>query len=126
MQGATRYCVSIPDGYEQLYNRLIGKPPAEKPPLGKRKALPQRDVKTDFAVLTVSDLALDIAFHVLRTDIIGRPGNFLRSQPCVPAVKTRLLEEAVTELEHGGYLTIKATMSQPIACFTPESALFGL
>ena len=127
MQGATRYCVSIPDGYEQLYNRLIGKPPAEKPPLGKRKALPQRDVKTDFAVLTVSDLALDIAFHVLRTDIIGRPGNFLQFTALrdqFPAVKTRLLEEAVTELEHGGYLTIKATMSQPIACFTPETALY--
>lgn len=27
-------------------------------------------------------------------------------------------------LEHGGYLTIKATMSQPIACFTPETALY--
>jgi hypothetical protein len=47
-QGATRYCASTPDGYEQLYSRLVGKPPADKPPLGKRKALPQREVKTTF------------------------------------------------------------------------------
>ena len=38
IQGATRYCVSADYGYgyEQLYSRLIGKPPTEKPPLGKR------------------------------------------------------------------------------------------
>jgi hypothetical protein len=50
IQGATRYCVSTEDGYEQLYSRLIGRPPAEKPSLGKRKALPRREVKTDFAM----------------------------------------------------------------------------
>jgi SEFIR domain len=46
IQNTTRYCVST--DYEQLYSRLIGKPPADKPPLGKRKALPEREVKTDF------------------------------------------------------------------------------
>jgi len=53
IQGATRYCVSADYGYgyEQLYSRLIGKPPTEKPPLGKRKALPEREVKTDLARL---------------------------------------------------------------------------
>lgn len=53
LQGATRYCVSAGHGhgYEQLYNRLIGKPPAEKSPLGKRKVLPEREVKTDLAML---------------------------------------------------------------------------
>ena len=85
------------------------------------------DVKTDFAVLTVSDLALDIAFHLLRTDILGRPGNFvqftaLRDQ--FPAVEIRLLEEAVAELKHAGSLTTKATISQPIFCFTLETALY--
>jgi hypothetical protein len=49
-QGATRYCLGSPEGYEQLYSRLIGRPPAEKPPLGKRKALPRREVKTTFFV----------------------------------------------------------------------------
>src|SRR5260370_11589142 len=51
VQSATRYCVSSDDGYEQLYNRLIGKPPAEKPPLGKRRPLPEREVKTNIAML---------------------------------------------------------------------------
>jgi hypothetical protein len=51
-QGATRYCLNTNDGYEQLYNRLIGRPPAEKPPLGKRKQpLPEREVKTDLTAL---------------------------------------------------------------------------
>lgn len=53
LQGATRYCVTANHGhgYEQLYSRLIGKTLAEKPPLGKRKALPEREVKTDLAML---------------------------------------------------------------------------
>jgi hypothetical protein len=49
LQGATRYCI---DGeYENLYARLIGQPPAEKPPLGKRRPLPEREVKTNVAML---------------------------------------------------------------------------
>jgi hypothetical protein len=48
VQGATRYCINNNDAYEQLYSRLIGKPPTEKPPLGKLKALPQRKVRTTF------------------------------------------------------------------------------
>jgi hypothetical protein len=49
LQGATRYCLD--HEYEKLYKRLIGKPPAEKPPLGKRKPLPEREVKTNVAML---------------------------------------------------------------------------
>jgi hypothetical protein len=49
IQGATRYNLGAPDGYERLYSRLIGKPPAEKPPLGKRQALPQKEVRTTFS-----------------------------------------------------------------------------
>jgi hypothetical protein len=48
VQGATRYNLADPDGYERLYSRLIAKQPAEKLPLGKRKALPQREVRTTF------------------------------------------------------------------------------
>jgi hypothetical protein len=48
VQGATRYNLGSPEGYAQLYDRLIGKPPAEKPPLGDRKALPHREIKTTF------------------------------------------------------------------------------
>lgn len=58
LQGATRYC--LPDEYEKLYNRLIGKPPAEKPPLGKRKPLPEREVKTDVAMLVSLPIDLDL------------------------------------------------------------------
>jgi hypothetical protein len=50
LQGATRYCLSVPEGYDGLYTRLIGLPPTEKPPLGKRRALPPREVKTTFGV----------------------------------------------------------------------------
>jgi hypothetical protein len=50
-QGATRYCVSTDDGYEQLYSRLTRRPPAEKPPLGKREPLPEKEVKTNLTML---------------------------------------------------------------------------
>jgi hypothetical protein len=46
IQGATRYC--LPEDYGRLYSRLIGQQPVMKPPLGNRKALPQRKVKTTF------------------------------------------------------------------------------
>ena len=36
IQGATRYNLGAPEGYKRLYDRLIGKPPVEKPPLGER------------------------------------------------------------------------------------------
>jgi hypothetical protein len=45
LQGATRYF--IPADYERLYKRLIGESPGK--PLGKRKPLPQGEVKTDFS-----------------------------------------------------------------------------
>jgi TIR domain len=51
LQGATRYCISAADGYDQLYNRLVRRPPAERPPLGKRRALPEKDVKPDATTL---------------------------------------------------------------------------
>lgn len=79
------------------------------------------------ARVTVSDLALDIAFHVLRTDNIGWSGNFFQFtalQDHFSSVETPLLEEAVAELKHGGYLAIFATANQPIVCFTPETALY--
>jgi hypothetical protein len=77
--------------------------------------------------ITVSNLALEIAFYVLRTDNIGRSGNlfqFTALRDHFSSVETPLLEEAVAELEHSGYLSIFATMSQPISCFTPETALY--
>jgi hypothetical protein len=49
IKGATFYCVSTPEGYDDLYYRLLNKTKTEKPKLGKRRALPQKEVKTDFA-----------------------------------------------------------------------------
>jgi SEFIR domain len=73
IQGVTRYNLGAPDGYERLYSRLIGKPLAEKPPLGKRKSLPQLAVRTTFsyssstvATLTKLDLNLREAMDYLQ------------------------------------------------------------
>jgi hypothetical protein len=73
IQGVTRYNLGAPDGYERLYSRLIGKPPAEKPPLGEGKSLPQREVRTTFfypsptvATLTKLDLHLREAMDYLQ------------------------------------------------------------
>jgi hypothetical protein len=73
IQGATRYNLGAPNGYGRLYSRLIGKPLAEKPPLGKRKSLPQRAVRTTFsyssstvATLTKLDLNLREAMNYLQ------------------------------------------------------------
>jgi len=73
IQGATRYNLGAPDGYERLYSRLIGKPPVEKPPLGEGNSLPQREVRTTFsyssptvATLTKLDLHLREAMDYLQ------------------------------------------------------------
>jgi len=49
LQGASRFLVNTDAGYERLYARLLGIPPAQKPRLGTRKPLPRRAVKTDVA-----------------------------------------------------------------------------
>lgn len=60
LQGASFFPVDNDAGYERLYNRLLGRAPAEKPPLGERRALPQKEVKTDFVAYVASpiDVAL--------------------------------------------------------------------
>jgi hypothetical protein len=47
LQGASYFVVDTEEGYQRLYNRLLGRPPAEKPPLGKLAAMPRKAVKTD-------------------------------------------------------------------------------
>lgn len=49
LQGATRYCVDTPQGYEDLYRRLTDQPYTKKPKLGELRALPARERKQDFA-----------------------------------------------------------------------------
>jgi SEFIR domain len=74
LQGATRY--RLYDEYEKLYSRLIGKPPAEKPPLGKRKPLPEREVKTDVAMLLSHPVDTDLWNQAnWRATVFGLPQN---------------------------------------------------
>lgn len=47
LQGASYFVVDTDDGYERLHNRLLGRSPAEKPPLGKPAAKPKKPVQTD-------------------------------------------------------------------------------
>ncbi len=49
IKGATHYCVETTEGYDDLYYRLINRAKTEKPEIGDRRLLPQKEVKTDFA-----------------------------------------------------------------------------
>jgi len=48
LQGASFFNIETNEGYERLHRRLLGVPLAEKPPLGERKAMPKKEVKTNF------------------------------------------------------------------------------
>ncbi|MDP3910121.1 MAG: TIR domain-containing protein [Gemmatimonadales bacterium] len=47
LRGSTVYVLDATGGYDDLYARLTGTAGAAKPPLGKRRALPAKPVKTD-------------------------------------------------------------------------------
>lgn len=49
IKSVTYYCVETTEGYDDLYYRLINRAKTEKPELGDRRPLPQKEVKTDFA-----------------------------------------------------------------------------
>jgi hypothetical protein len=48
LQGASFFNIETDEGYKRLHRRLLGVPQAEKPPLGEHKAMPKKEVKTDF------------------------------------------------------------------------------
>jgi len=56
LQGASHFTVDTEVGYDRLYNRLLGRPPAEKPPLGQRKPLPKKEAKTDLTAYIVAPI----------------------------------------------------------------------
>ena|ERR1039457_4069290 len=60
LQGASYFAVDSEPGYQRLYSRLLGKPPAERPPLGQRKSLPKREVKTDLTAYIVSPIDIPL------------------------------------------------------------------
>jgi hypothetical protein len=59
LQGASFSSLEGYNGYDRLYGRLLGKPQAEKPPLGQRRAKPKKEVKTDF--VTYIESPIDVA-----------------------------------------------------------------
>lgn len=75
---------------------------------------------------TLGALALDVAFHVLRTNDTGRgsPIGLNALQEAFPGVEKTLLEEAVAELSHRGYIGSSAAIGHPLVKFRPTSALF--
>lgn len=60
LQGTTIYNLESINDYDKLYYRLIGKPFVEKPPLGKRRPLPEKEVKTDVAMYLSIPIDVDL------------------------------------------------------------------
>lgn len=60
LQGASYFCVDTQEGYEDLYNRLLNRPKAEKPALGKLRPLPQKPVKTNPIIYLTGPIDVDL------------------------------------------------------------------
>jgi hypothetical protein len=93
LNSVTRYCVDTEDGYDKLYRRLTAQHAIEKPPLGERQQLPQRNRRS-----RPIERRLDQASNV---DIVSST-TFSFSHPGVP----------VNEVRHDNYLkTIAKTLT---------------
>lgn len=60
LQGVTSYCINTQDGYDDLYYRLLNKPKAEKPELGKLRPLPEKPVKTNPIMYLTGPIDVDL------------------------------------------------------------------
>lgn len=61
LQSASYYCVkNTQDGYDNLYYRLLNKPKAEKPALGKLRPLPERPIKTNPIMYLTGPIDVDL------------------------------------------------------------------
>lgn len=60
IQGATNYCVSTQEGYDELYYRLINRPKIAKPELGKMRPLPEKPVKTNPIAYLTGPIDVDL------------------------------------------------------------------
>jgi hypothetical protein len=60
LKGTTIYALDGGSGYDGLYGRLSDVPPAVKPPLGKRHALPKKSVKTNPALYVTGPIDVDL------------------------------------------------------------------
>jgi hypothetical protein len=124
VQGASRYCMSGADDYEWLYNRMIGRPPAERPPLGRRRSLPERKVRTDIAML----LSLPIDPVVWPIDPVAREKTKTLTLPIDPVVrekaKTLTNFEVAPTPEIDGLIVVKADDGDTrVAAFITREAI---
>lgn len=60
LQGATYYSLATDVSYDDLYLRLTDQPKVEKPPLGKKRTLPAKEVKTNPAMFLSMPINLDL------------------------------------------------------------------
>jgi len=60
VQGSTRYCLATNAGYENLYARLIGNHPTQKPPLGRPKSQPKKEVQTDVSMYIAGPIDIEL------------------------------------------------------------------
>lgn len=60
LQGATRYCVSTQEGYDDLYIRLLNRPKIQKPELGRLRPLPEKPVKTNPIMYLTGPIDVDL------------------------------------------------------------------
>ncbi|MDO8491023.1 MAG: TIR domain-containing protein, partial [Dehalococcoidia bacterium] len=68
LQGATRYSIDTPVGYEDLYRRITNQPSITKPKLGKLRELPPRERRTDYLGIRISTAKLPST----HPDLFGR------------------------------------------------------
>lgn len=75
---------------------------------------------------TLSALALDEAFHILRVNGtgLGDPITFEALCEALPNVGKALLEEATAELGHQNYATTSAAMGHPVLSVRPTTSMF--
>lgn len=60
LQGTSYYTIDSDTGYQRLCNRLLGKPSAEKPPLGQKKPMPEKQVKTDLKAYIMAPIESEL------------------------------------------------------------------
>lgn len=74
----------------------------------------------------INPLALDVAFYLLRANTTGRRDLVLFSdlQAVFRDMSKGLLEEAVAELKHLGYVETTSVLSQPIRTVQATNAMF--
>jgi TIR domain len=77
LQGATHFFVDGDKGYERLYARLLGRPVAQKPPLGERRSVPYKEVKTSFAAYVMAPINVPLWDKAkwVATAFGSRPGS---------------------------------------------------